>query len=95
MGSKEQLAADTTVKALTAAHEETKGKIVFVTSEFGSENAEALVDFFEVDPKSKDVQVCVIAVEKLSLRNLSVIFCLSKLDVYFGLSTCTRNHVAG
>ncbi len=57
MGSKEQLAADATVSALKLAHEATKGKIVFVTSELGSDNSEALVDFFEVDPKSKDVKV--------------------------------------
>ena len=57
MGSKEQLAADATVSALKTAHEATKGKIVFVISEFGSDNSEALIDFFEVDPKSKDVKV--------------------------------------
>lgn len=58
MGSKEQLAADSlAVKAISAAHETTKGKVVFVTSELGSDNAEALVDFFEVDPKTKNVQV--------------------------------------
>ena len=58
MGSKEQLAKTSeAVKAIGAAHGATKGKIVFVTSEFGSENAEALVDFFEVDPKAKDIQV--------------------------------------
>ncbi len=58
MGSKEQLAPGSPmVKAITAAHEATKGKIVFVTSDLASENAEALVDFFEVDPKAKHVQV--------------------------------------
>ncbi len=57
MGSKEQLAPGSpTVKAIEAAHTATKGKIVFVTSDLASENAEALVDFFEVDPKAKDVQ---------------------------------------
>ena len=58
MGSKEQLApGSVAIKAIKAAHEATKGKIVFVTSELGSDNAEALVDFFEVDAKSKNVQV--------------------------------------
>ena len=58
MGSKEQLAPGSPmVKAIEAAHLATKGKIVFVTSDLASENAEALVDFFEADPKAKNVQV--------------------------------------
>ncbi len=69
MGSKEQLTADSTVSALKLAHDATKGKIVFVTSEFGSDNSEALVDFFEVDPKSKDVKV------QRHVRIFSVPFC--------------------
>ena len=64
MGSKEQLApGGAMVKAIEAAHLATKGKIVFVTSDLASENAEALVDFFEVDPKAKDIQVSCSAVK--------------------------------
>ena len=50
-----------TVKAITAAHAETKGDIGVVTSEVGSDSSEARVYFCEVDPKAKDVRVCAMA----------------------------------
>lgn len=43
--------------AIRAAHASTKGKIVFVTTQLGSDNAEALSDFFGLKSDAKDVQV--------------------------------------